>query len=147
MLNQPPITIKFAKYVHQDVNYFVADEPSRVNLLTNRALEYVQKKFNSRSNSYASIVAKPPTTLQKQLPKTQVKPLQPKPKSHITTTSTPQQSHSKSQVQTKPTQLPTSTQSIQLPESNQVSSPTSKLKRNKLVPISPTTESPAKKPN
>ncbi len=70
--NQAPVFLKFANYVIKEKEFFLADAPTRINLVLNRAIKLVVKKANSLGAcSYAEAVkkqvspVKPPKPLNK----------------------------------------------------------------------------------
>ena len=63
----PPVTLQFASYVKKNQEFFLADEPTRTNLILQRALNSIEKKYSKSSKSYKEAVlsSSPSPTLQK----------------------------------------------------------------------------------
>ena len=70
--NHAPVVLRFATYAMKSQEFFLADEPSRRNILLQNALKHIQNKVSKVSKSYAAAVKAPPPP--KSNPKTKTPP-------------------------------------------------------------------------
>ncbi len=57
---RPPVFLRFAQYVLKDQKFFLADAPTRINILMNRSIQFISKKIAKGASSYAEVVKTSP---------------------------------------------------------------------------------------